>query len=146
MVHPSKEMKKKIVEAYLSGNSITHLTHIFKVHRNSIRKWIKVFKFDPEFTRRTSPGSGRLSVFDKKISKRLLSIISKPASCFGFETDFWTTARIQRVCKETLKLKVSRMAIHRVLVKFEQSYKKPQKRYVTGQPLGHKEWFFVSEQ
>lgn len=129
MLHPTNEMKTKIVEAYRGGNSITHLVQIFKFHRNSIRHWIQVSKFDPKFSRRTSPGSGRLSVFDKKLSKRLLTIVSKAASSFGFETDFWTTARIQRVCKEVLKIKVSRMAIHRALVKFEQSYKKPQKKY-----------------
>lgn len=129
MTHPTKAIKQKIVQAHHDGNSITHLATIFKVHRNSITNWIKQSKISPEFLRRKKPGSGRPSVFSKKESRRLLSIISKPASDFGFETDFWTTARIQRICKDKLGLGASRMAIHRTLVKFEHSYKKPQKRY-----------------
>lgn len=130
MIHPNAYTKKKVVTAFHAGNSIAHLVEIFGFHRNSIRQWIQKSENDSEFKRSTDPGSGRPSSFSGKIAARLLRTISKPASCFGFETDFWTTARIQRVCKEKLKLKVSRMAIHRALVKFRQSYKKPQKRYL----------------
>lgn len=129
MRHPSSDLKKKVVAAYCSGNSITHLSRIFGFHRNSISQWIQISKSDPEFARSKDPGSGRPSLFEGTSGKRLLRIVAKPASHFGFETDFWTTSRIRRVCREQLNLKVSRMAIHRALVKFEQSYKKPQKRY-----------------
>ena len=129
MPHPSADVKKKVVAAYLSGNSITHLANIFGFHRNSIRQWVKISETNEQFARRKSPGSGRPSLFAGEHGQRLLEIIAKPASNFGFETDFWTTSRIRRVCKEHLKINVSRMAVHRALVKFEQSYKRPQKRY-----------------
>jgi len=129
MGHPSAEIKKKIAEAAKSGNSITHLSNLFGYHRNSIRQWIKKEKTNPTFLRQKKPGSGRPSAFSGNFGKRLISIIARPASKFGFETDFWTTGRIQRICRDELKLKVSRMSIHRTMIKFEQSYKKPQKRY-----------------
>ena len=129
MAYPTTEIKQKVILAYNSGNSITHLVDIFGFHRNSIRNWINAYEADPYLKRRSDPGSGRPSSFDTKSGKRLLRIISKPATLFGFETDFWTTARIRRVCKENLNLKISRMAVHRALIKFDQSYKKPQKRY-----------------
>ena len=140
MRHPSPETKRKVVAAYEAGNSISHLVELFKFHRNSISQWIKASKTDPSFARKKSPGSGRPGSFNNKAGSRLVKIISQPASKFGFETDFWTTARIQIVCKERLNLKVSRMAIHRALVKFEHSYKKPQKRYFEASQEKQDEW------
>ena len=140
MNHPDATTRRKVVTAYHAGNSITHLASIFGFHRNSIRKWINLERISPEKLESKTPGRGRPSVFDGKSGSRLIKIISKPASKFGFETDFWTTARLQVVCKENLGLKISRMAVHRALVKFEQSYKKPQKRYFEANIEKQTEW------
>ena len=129
MTHPNSEIKKRIVAAHSSGTSIAQLSTLFGYHRNSIRTWIELANSRKSFDRAKNPGSGRPSKFNGKLGQQLLKMIEKPASHFNFETDFWTTARIKRVCKDYLKLDVSRMAVHRALIKFEQSYKKPQKRY-----------------
>lgn len=140
MKHPDAATKRKIVAAYRAGNTITHLSSLFKFHRNSIRNWIKISEKSPERFDAKTPGRGRHSAFNRKNGQRLIKIISQPASKFGYETDFWTTARIQVVCKERLNLKVSRMAIHRALVKFEQSYKTPQKRYLEASQEKQSQW------
>ena len=140
MSHPNADIKRKVVTAYRAGNSISHLVNIFGFHRNSIRNWINTSDRNPAFLRRKAPGSGRLSVFSGTAGKRLLKIVSKPALNFGFETGFWTTGRIRRVCKERLRLKVSRMAIHRALVRFEQSYKKPQRKYFEASQKKQDDW------
>jgi transposase len=129
MTHPNSEIKQKIVAAHNSGASIAQLSSLFGYHRNSISSWIKISKASKSFERAKKPGSGRPSKLNGKLGNRLLKIVGKPASQFDFETDFWTTARIQQVCRDELKVKVSRMAIHRTLIKFEHSYKKPQKQY-----------------
>jgi len=140
MTHPNADIKKKVLAAYKAGNSIAHLVEVFGFHRNSIRMWIKNGRKNPDFIRRKKPGSGRPSAFSNQSGKKLLTIISKPASSYGFETDFWTTKRIRQVCREKLGLKVSRMAIHRSMVKFEQSYKKPQKKYFEASQDKQNEW------
>jgi transposase len=127
MTHPNSEFKKRIVAAHSSGTSIAQLSTLFGYHRNSIRTWIELANSRKSFDRSKNSGSGRPSKFKGKLGQQLLKMIEKPASHFNFETDFWTTARIKRVCKDYLKLDVSRMAVHRALIKFEQSYKKPQK-------------------
>ena len=129
MKYPTKETKLKVVAAYNAGNSISHLVEIFGHHRNTISRWIESAKNDLLFLRSKKPGSGRPPRLADKAAAKLLKIISSPASKYGFETDFWTVARIRRVCRELLKVRVSKSALHRVLVKFEQSYKKPQRRY-----------------
>lgn len=111
-------------------------SYIFKVS-SVIRTWppstrsVLIFFFKAPMPISTPPcvsipGRGRRTIFSKFAGNKLLKLISKSPSDFGFETDFWTTSRIQVSCKEQLKLKASRMAIHRILVKFEQSYRKPQ--------------------
>lgn len=140
MNHPDATTRKKVVAAYHAGNSITHLVSVFRFHRNSIRKWIKLDEISPERLELNAPGRGRPSAFDGRAGNQLLKIISKPASAFGYETDFWTTARIQVICTERLGLKISRMAVHRALVKFEQSYKKPQKRYFEASIEKQEDW------
>ena len=129
MKHPTSVTKLQISTAFNSGTSITQLVNIFGYHRNSISKWIKDSELDPSFEKGRKIGSGRPSNFSGKTGKSLLRIISKPASKYGFETDFWTTNRISKVCRDRLKIRTSRMSIFRALTKFEQSYKKPEKRY-----------------
>ena len=72
---------------------------------------------------------GRPAKINKTNAKRIIKIISRPASEFGYDSDFWTTARLVQIAKRKLKLKVSRMAIHRALKKIEYSYRKPELRY-----------------
>lgn len=129
MKYPTTDLKCKVVEAHSAGNSITSLVNIFGFHRNTISRWIAIASKDPEFSRSHNPGSGRRSGISPSQSKRLIKIIEKPATDYGFETDFWTTRRLLRICKDNLKIRISKSALHRVLVKFEQSYKRPQRRY-----------------
>jgi transposase len=85
-------------------------------------------------------GSGREPKINTSNAKKILQIIQKPASEYGFETDLWNSKRICQVCWSQLNLKVSRMAVWRVLVKFDQSYKKVQKRYYETDIKLQEEW------
>ena len=64
----------------------------------------------------------------------------KPATEYGYDTDFWTTRRIAQVLKREMKINVSRMAVHRTLSKHKQSYKTPETRYYEADMGKQKEW------
>ena len=83
---------------------------------------------------------GRSSKITQSSSKKLVSIIKKPASKFGFETDLWNTKRIQVVCKKELKISVSHMAVWRFLKRINYSCKKVQKQYYEANKSKQKEW------
>lgn len=138
--HSSKATKEKVVKAYKCGNSIAHLAEIFGYHRNSIRNWINEKSRGGDFCRKRNPGSGRIPKIDCKTGKQLLRIIKKPASKYGFETDFWTIPRMLIVCKKELKLNLSKMSLQRTLKRYEYSYKKPQKRYYETDTKAQQEW------
>lgn len=129
--HASAEIKLKIVKAFEAGNSITSLSNIFKYHRNTISGWIKNFEREGEqaFLESKLEARGRTPKVSGGFEEKLISILKKPATEYGFENDLWTTARIQTVCFKKLKLKLSRMAIWRFLRRAEYSFKKVQKEY-----------------
>ncbi len=136
----TKAIKEKIAELYLEGKSPSELALDFKCDRTSIYRWVSNFKKNREVLRSGNPGSGRPSKIDTKSGKKLLKIISCPASKYGFETDLWNSTRIQIVCRKELKIKLSQMAIWRFLVKFKQSFKKVQKQYYETDLNKQEEW------
>lgn len=121
--------KRKIVQSFLQGAHVLDLMEIWNVDKSSIYKWVKKHKRGESFERSKRPGSGRPRVINKANERKILSLIKKQASKFGFETDLWTTHRIQTVLRKKLKLKVSRMCIWRMLTELRQSFKKVQKQY-----------------
>jgi transposase len=137
--HPTSAEKKKICAA-VKTNSIAHVSRLFGVHRNSIRRWIKESKHRTAFTRKKKPGSGRKPKLNKETGRKLLNILKQPASKHGFENDCWTTKRIRTVCKKVLGLTVSRMAIFRTLQQYEHAYKTPQRQYYETNVAQQKRW------
>lgn len=131
--------KIKIVRAS-KKNSVIELSEIFGYSRSSIYNWINQYSTFSELERKKSPGSGRPTKISKANAKKLLKYLKKPASLFGFETDLWNTSRMQILCKKKLKINISRMAIWRILHKFEQSFKKVQKKYYEVDIKKQKEW------
>ncbi len=140
MSHTDLQTKEKIIRGHEAGYTIKHLSEVFEVHRNTIQNWVRKSKNGESFERNQNPKSGRQSNFSGVNGKKLLKIISNPASKYGFETDFWTTSRIAIVCQKHLKLTTSRMSIHRLLQKHEHSYKKPQQEYLEASKKKQSAW------
>lgn len=128
--HLSSEIKERVVKTYFSGEAtVLELSRALKVERPTIYRWIKRYQAKGKLDRIQNPLSGRQSKINKETGKKLLRILKNPASKYGYETDFWTTARVQQILQKQLKLKVSRMAIYRSLKKLNCSYRKPESRY-----------------
>ena len=136
--HPTEEIKHKAVKAFHSGISAAAVGKTFGYDRITIHRWVREFESGKAMSRK--PGSGREPKINPKNAKKLLKMIQMPASKYGFETDLWNSKRICQVCSRELNLKVSRMAVWRFLVKFDQSYKKVQKQYYETDTKLQEEW------
>jgi len=136
--HPTEELKLKAIAAFQSGTSAIKIADIFGYDRVTIHRWVRESNAGKNMARKS--GSGRPSKISEKNAKKILNIICKPASKYGFETDLWNSSRIRQICRKELKLKVSRMAVWRVLVKFDQSFKKVQKQYYETDVKLQEEW------
>lgn len=138
MNYSTQELRKRAMEAHERGNSAIDVAEMFGVHRATVHRWIARAQQDVTLARKT--GSGRRSVLSDKQYGRLLRIILKPASSFGFETDFWTSSRIIEVARKRLKVIISRSTMCKMLRASEFSYKKPERRYYEADDQRRTEW------
>jgi transposase len=124
----------------MRDQSIDQVAKTLGVHRANIYRWKNRFEKHNSVERRRNPKSGQQSKICGKNSEKILKILMKSATDFGYDTDFWTTRRIAQVVKKKMKINVSRMAIHRTLSKHKQSYKTPETRYYEADTDLQKEW------
>lgn len=140
MKYSTKEIRERALKAYEDKQPITEIAKMYQSHRATIYRWIKKFNKFASLERRTSPGSGRHSKLAKSDIKKLLKIILKPASKFGYETDYWSLKRIRQIIKEKFKASISDTAIRNILHKEKSSYKRPEKRYYEADLEGKNKW------
>lgn len=129
---PSHEIKILALNAYLSDNiSPKEIAEIHGVHFTTVYKWIEKYKENESFDslKRDHKGGAQPKI-DSKSSKKLLKMILKPATAFGYEDGLWTTKRIKSLCLDKLKIDISHVGVWRFLKRFNFSYKKAEKQYL----------------
>lgn len=129
MKYSTKEIRERALKAYKNNQPITQIAKMYQTHRITIYRWVKKFKKSASLERKKSPGSGRPEKLIRSDIDKLLQIIVRPASKFGFETDYWSLKRIRQIIKEKFKISVSNTTIRNILHKKQFSYKKPERRY-----------------
>jgi len=128
--HTPTHLKVKAAKLYEEGGySFAELSKFYDVDASTVCHWVKEHRKGSSLERVNNPCAGRQPKIDGDKCKQLVGILKRAASDFDFETDFWTTKRVKHVVKRELKLKVSRMAVHRLLKRFEYSYRKPEARF-----------------
>lgn len=139
--HLDQTSKHRAVTAILNRHqSVEQVAKAFAVHRSNVYRWIARLKKTGAVTRAHNPKAGRQSKLCGKNARRVLRLLMRPATKYGYDTDFWNTRRIAQVVKKTMRVRVSRMAVHRTLKKYEQSYKTPEARYYEANATKQEEW------
>jgi transposase len=139
--HLNSSTKQKAITAILKYHqSANQVAKTLGVDRSNIYRWINRFKQAKSVERIQNPKSGQQSKLCGRNSQRVIKLLMKPATKFGYDTDFWTTRRVAQVVKKEMKISVSRMAVHRTLSKHRQSYKTPETRYYEADTDLQDEW------
>jgi transposase len=139
--HLDSTTKRKVVIAVIEhGQSIEQAAKTLGVHRSNVYRWIDRFLSQKNVERSHNPMAGRQSKLCGKNSKKVLKLLLKPATDYGYDTDFWTTRRIAQIAKKEMGINVSRMSVHRTLTKHEQSYKTPESRYYEADTEQQRDW------
>lgn len=137
----NESTKIRVVRSILAKeNTIIGSARVLGICRTSIHRWIRQYKGTKAIRRRHSPEVGRPSVIDSSAGKKMLRMIKKPASIFGYESDFWTRRRIIQTARKEHGLQLSKSSLLRFFVKFEQTYKKPETRYYESNTQEQQEW------
>ena len=112
------------------GQRKTDVARAYQVDYTTLYRWCKRYNHHENLSDlRRQSGSGRPNILDIKNRKRLMDIVMKPASRFGYETDFWTCRRLIQVTEQELKVNISQPTMWRTLRNIGLTYQKPQRQY-----------------
>jgi transposase len=135
------ELRVRAVQALEAGLPAFQVAAAYGVDRTTLYRW-KVRHDNaggPQGLRR-SPGSGRPRKLQGLTTQQWRDIVLKPASAFGFETDFWTAKRVHQVVTQRLAASVSPRTILRRLREAGLTYQKPEREYLDADPAARQEW------
>lgn len=137
MQYSTLQVRERAVKA-CKEQSVYSVAKLYHIHRATLYRWLlkkKVFKSLIRL-----PVSGRPNKLTNEDVKKLTRLILKPASRYGYETDFWTIKRIIDLAKKYLKMRISKTTMYEILYNEEYSYKKPEKRYYEADKKEQQKW------
>ncbi len=124
------EVRERAVNAIIAGHNVSGVADVYQVHRATLHRWLSRYRENGDFDAlERKPGSGRKRTLDRHQLRKLFRIVLRPASKYGYETDFWTCRRIIHIAWKELRVRVSQPTMWRMLRDWNLTYQKPQRRY-----------------
>jgi transposase len=135
------DVRIRAINAILSGQRKVDVAKAYQVDYTTLYRWCKRYEHQENLSDlQRKSGSGRPTILDHEHCERLMDIVMRPASDFGYETDFWTCRRITQVVEQELKVDISRLTIWRTLRDIGLTYQKPRRQYFEIDDQQRKKW------
>jgi transposase len=134
------EMRRSAVGAVVRGVPVGQVAESFDVDRITIYRWVRRFEEQGERGLLRRPGSGRPRLLEGLSEWELRSIVLRPASAFGFETDLWTVARMRRVIRDEFRVLVSKNTVWRRLRDAGLTWQTPEREYFEIDERARQRW------
>lgn len=135
------DLRVRAVTAIRQGMAVTKVAKAYQVNRATVYRGATRYQQQggvQGLERR--PGSGRPRILSTISNRTLLSMVSKPASRYGYETDLGTWGRRCQVLQQKYKLPPSRWTVWRWLRDSGLTYQKPERRYWEAHETVRREW------
>ncbi len=124
------DIRVRAVKACLSGMPVAKVAKAYQTHRSTVHRWVARYENENgEKGLVRKPVSGRPRKLENLDEFGLSSIVLKPASNFGYETDFWTCGRLLQVTRKEFGIEISKWTIWRRLREAGLTYQKPGRKY-----------------
>jgi transposase len=135
------DIRVRAVDACMKGIPVSQVADSYQIDRSTVHRWMQR-KNDGNvgLHRSRAPGSGRPRRLVEAGPDKLLKIIRKGASKFGYETDLWTCRRIVQVLRDKFGTRVSRQTVWRRLREAGLTYQKPERRYLQASEKERTQW------
>lgn len=135
------DIRVRAVRACLNNMPVASIATAYGIHRSTLHRWLARYKNEAsENGLIRKPVSGRPRKLESFDEFDLRSIVLKPASDFGFETDFWTCSRLLQVIRKKFKIEVSKSTIWRRLREAGLTYQKPERKYFEADEVKRQNW------
>ena len=135
------DIRVRAVRACLSGMPVANVAKAYQTHRSTVHRW--VVRYENENSEKglfRKPVSGRPRKLESLDELGLSSIVLKPASDFGYETDFWTCGRLLQVIRKEYEIEISKWTIWRRLREAGLTYQKPERKYFEADEAKRQKW------
>ena len=109
------EVRIRAVQAVERGWAVSEAADAFGIARRTLHRWLNRYEENGEAGLARKPGSGRPRKLEELGEGELRTIVLRPASAFGYETDLWTAGRLHRVIQARYRVAVSRDTVWRRL-------------------------------
>ena len=143
-VYSTLDVRIRAVRAVQSGERIATVARSFQIHPATLHRWLVRRRDSGESGLNRASVSGRPRKIDSQSLKKLMKAILKPASKFGFETDFWTCRRMIQVANDQFGIQISQPTMWRMLRDMDLSYQKPERIYREGSDAERSEWIRIT--
>ena len=123
-------IRSRAIAALRGGLKKGEVAEAYGVNRSTLFRWEQRHKRDPVngLKRKSSPGSARPRKAPDFTKEAFFQLVLTPASRLGFETDLWTTRRLETAIRRKGHA-LSRRTIHRRLEEYRITYQKAQRCY-----------------
>ena len=138
--HSTYELRTRAVRAVWCGWSISEVAAAYDTDRSTVFRWVRRYAEEGEAGLLRKPGSGRPRKLEDLDEVALRSLVLKPASHYGYETDLWTVSRLRTVIHEVHEIDVSANTIWRRLRDAGLTYQKPERAYYEIDEEARREW------
>ena len=110
------EIRVRAVNAVHEGMAVDQVAQAYCVDRSTLYRWLtKQKNKDGNAGLIRMSGSGRPRKLQELTCNQLQTIVLKPASDFGYETDFWTCGRLRHTIETKFNLSISKWTVWRRL-------------------------------
>jgi transposase len=134
------EIRVGAVEAVSRGLPVGDVADAYGIDRTTLFRWVTRYSENGVAGLKRKEGSGRPRLLEDLNKEALWKIVLKPATDFGFETDFWTIGRLHRIVQEQYAVTISHDTIWRRLRDAGLTYQKPERQYFEMDEEAREEW------
>lgn len=135
------DIRVRAVKAVYDGMPIVDVAQAYRVDRTTVHRWVARYNAaEGEIGLQRKPVPGRPRKLAGWAKQDWWHIVLKPASDFGYETDFWTVRRLHQVLREQYDATVSTYTIWRRLREACLTYQKPEREYFQLDERKRQEW------
>jgi transposase len=130
------------IRAHALGEKSIDIAKMLGVHEVTVSRWIRLYRERGALGLKVKKLPGRPRKVDcNAVSRRLLGIVKRSATDFGFEHPLWTTSRLREVLRKEMGIQLGLMTVWRELKRIGLSSQKPVKRALEADEKSRTEWF-----
>lgn len=138
-----EDRRHKAIALYRRGIRQSDIARRLSVTRQSVSRWVGVFKRKGTEALRRKLRPGRPPKLTASQRTQLIEVLARGADKAGYSTQLWTAGRIQRLVQERFKVRFHANHVPKLLRRCGWSYQRPRGRALERNEEAIQQWVAV---